>query len=264
MSTISVMTFNIRYDTAEDGPYQLRPYRYEYVDEYLKNFAADVIGFQEVDKETQKNLAGTLSNYWVIGAGRMKNFSDESSCIAFNRDKFQLLSCDTFWLSPTPGICDSYPLEVFPGRVCTTVTLIPKREKGRDATPFRVYNTHLFHNADERLCYYGVSVILDRMLKDKQYSDYPAVLMGDFNSEPDSLAIRSIKEFKPLKLADITDDVGYTYHEYENPDLKKTKIDYIFTDAEYDPDSIDKVTARRKGDRMFLSDHYPIRAEILL
>ena len=39
------MTFNIRYDTAEDGPYQLRPYRYEYVDEYLKNFAADAIHF---------------------------------------------------------------------------------------------------------------------------------------------------------------------------------------------------------------------------
>lgn len=265
MGKVSIMTFNIRYNTKEDGQYKLHPYRYEYIDQYLKENAADVMGFQEVEEKTQRLLEGTLGNdYLVVGLGRLRNYTDESNCIAFRRDKFRLLSCDTFWLSPTPGICDSCPADVYPGRVCTTVTLVPIPEKGQPATPFRVYNTHLFHSPDERLRAYGLYVILERMRRDKAEADFPVVLMGDFNSTPDSTAMEAIYKYAPLKLTDVTTDVGYTYHEYENPDLVKTKIDYIFTDAKYDPASVEKITCRRDSDGMFLTDHFPIKFEIEL
>ena len=265
MEKYSIMTFIARYHTGEDGQYKLHPCRYEYIDEYLRENAPDVIGFQEIEGKTQRMLEETLGDkYLVVGLGRLKNFTDESNCIAFRRDKFKLLSCDTFWLSPTPGVYDTYPADVYPGRVCTTVTLIPPVEKGKDATPFRVYNTHLFHTPDERLRAYGLYVVLERMRRDKESADYPVLLMGDFNSTPDSKAMEAIYTYKPLKLTDATADVGYTYHEYENPELVKTKIDYIFTDAKYDPQSVEKITCRRESDGMFLSDHYPIKLDIEL
>jgi len=122
----SIMTFNARYHTGGDGQYKLHPCRYEYIDEYLRENAPDVIGFQEIEGKTQRMLEETLGDkYLVVGLGRLKNFTDESNCIAFRRDKFKLLSCDTFWLSPTPGVHVTYPADVYPGSVCTTVTLIP-------------------------------------------------------------------------------------------------------------------------------------------
>ena len=261
----SIMTFNTRYNTKEDGPYRLK-YRFEYIAEYLSGDVADVIGFQEVEEGTQKKLREVLADkYLVLGCGRLKNFSDESSCIAFRRDKFELLSYETFWLSPTPGLGNSTPADVFPGRVCTSVCLIPTdREKGADATPFRVYNTHLFHTPDERLRTYGIYVILERMRRDSMDAKYPIVFMGDLNSTPDSVPVQAIAEYAPIKLTDATADVGYTYHEYENENLEKTKIDYIFTDAKVVEGSVEKITCRRESDGMFLSDHYPIRLQIEL
>ena len=44
----SIMTFNTRYNTKEDGPYRLK-YRFEYIAEYISGDVADVIGFQEVE-----------------------------------------------------------------------------------------------------------------------------------------------------------------------------------------------------------------------
>ena len=88
--------------------------------------------------------------------------------------------------------------------------------------------------------------------------------MGDFNSTPQSMVLSALCNYPSVKLKDATAALGYTYHEFENPDLEKTKIDYIFTDLEYDPVSSRRVTLRRESDGMFLSDHYPVKVDVLI
>ncbi len=261
----SIMSFNFRINVDRDGEYQLYPYRFPFAVEYLRENGTDIIGFQEIQPNTRTLLIEALGDkYGFVGHGRGADFREEACCIAYRRDKFELLATDTFWLSPTPGVPDSKPIGEKMPRICTTATLLPINTE-QFTIPIRVYNTHLFRSKDERLRTYGAYLILERIRRDAEYANYPVVLTGDFNSAPDSLAIEAVKNYQPVPLADATASLDYTYHEYEREDLapdKKVRIDYIFTNAEFDPASAERITARREGDGMFLSDHYPIKVEI--
>ncbi|MBQ2826334.1 MAG: endonuclease/exonuclease/phosphatase family protein [Clostridia bacterium] len=260
---ITLMSYNTRINSHRDGEYQLYPYRISYVIEFLRDCGADIIGLQEVQPPTRRYLTDSLSaQYGIVGMGRNADYEGEACCILYRKDKFDLLSYDTFWLSPTPGVPDSRPHGVWMPRICTTATLLPRGEGVRDA--IRVYNSHVYHVKDERLSAYGIYLILDRIRRDAELMKYPIALMGDFNCTPDSMAIEAINKYEPIKLTDATAGLDYTYHEYERESLIKTKIDYIFTDAEIVPGSAERVTQRRKRDGMFLSDHYPVKVTVKL
>ena len=262
---ISVMSYNFRINNSRDGKYSLYPDRIEYALDYLENNGTDIICFQEIQPNTRQILRERLSpKYALVGLGRGADFNEEACCIAYRTDKFDLFSCDTFWLSPTPGKPNSTPVGEKMPRICTTATLV-LRIPDEFPVPIRVYNTHLFRAKDERLRAYGAYLVLDRILRDKNLADYPVILAGDFNSAPDSLAIDAVRNYEPVALTDATASLDYTYHEYEREDLapdKKVRIDYIFTNAKFDPASAERITARRESDGMFLSDHYPVKVEI--
>ena len=261
----TVMSFNLRYNNERDGLYALHSGRFDFAVEYIRSSGADIIGFQEVEPDTGKMLAERLGDiYHIVGSGRGRNFDGEACPIAYRRDRFDLIGLDTFWLSPTPGVAASKPVKENCPRITTTVTLLPLEGDDEGRKPIRVYNTHLFHTPDEWLRAYGLYTNLDRIRADKSYSGYPVIFMGDFNSTPGSLVLSSLRKYPTVKLKDATAALGYTYHEYENPRLEKTKIDYIFTDLEYDPVSSRRVTLRREGDGMFLSDHYPVKVDVVV
>ena len=264
-SIFSVMSFNFRINNSKDGKYSLYPDRIGYALDYLWENGTDIVCFQEIQPNTRAILIEKLgAKYEIIGRGRGTDFCEEACCIAYRRDKFDLLAYDTFWLSPTPGTPGSTPVGEKMPRICTTATLLPINAEG-NVTPIRVYNTHLFRSKDERLRTYGAYLVLDRINRDKNIAPYPVILAGDFNSAPDSLAIEAVKSYPALSLTDATAPLGYTYHEFEREDLapdKKVRIDYIFTDAKTVESSPEKITARRESDGMFLSDHYPVKVEI--
>jgi len=263
----SIMSYNFRINNSGDGKYSLYPDRIEYALDFLEKNGTDIICFQEIQPDTRQILCERLSpKYAVVGLGRGADFREEACCIAYRTDKFDLFSCDTFWLSPTPGKPNSTPVGIKMPRICTTATLVAT-VPDEFPVPIRVYNTHLFRSKDERLRTYGAYLVLDRIRRDKDLADYPVILAGDFNSAPDSLAIEAVKSYPTLSLVDATAPLDYTYHEYEREDLapeKKVRIDYIFTDAKIVESSPQKIAARRESDGMFLSDHYPVKVEIEL
>ena len=261
----TVMSFNLRYNNEKDGPYALHGGRFDFAVEYLRSSGADIIGFQEVEPDTKEMLTERQGDlYHIVGMGRGRDFDGEACPIAYRRDRFDHLTLDTFWLSPTPGVSRSKPVAEPCPRVTTTVTLIPLEKSEGAVKPVRVYNTHLFHSPDEWLRAYGLYNNLERIRSDREYADYPVIFMGDFNSTPQSLVLSALRKYPSVKLKDATAALGYTYHEYENPSLEKSKIDYIFTDLEYDPVSSRRVTLRREEDGMFLSDHYPVKVDVLV
>ncbi len=260
---VTLMTFNMRMNARNDGEYQLYPYRIGYVIDFIRKSGVDVIGMQEVQPETRRLLVDSLSaDYLIAGYGRNDDFGGEASCVAFKKDKFALLSYDTFWISDTPLVPASRPEGIHIPRICTEVTLLPTGIG--ETKPFRVYNTHLFNAVEDDMSTFGVKVIIERMIADSAVMKYPVALMGDFNCTPESNAIATIRKCKELKLRDLTADVGYTFNGYERDEKHRAKIDYIFTNARTVPGSAAKVTDRREKDGMFLSDHYPVKAAIVL
>mgnify|MGYP000081460647 CR=1 FL=1 len=51
-----------------------------------------------------KWLKENLNEYYVIGCGRGANLRDEQMSIAYRRDRINLISMKTWWLSQTPDV----------------------------------------------------------------------------------------------------------------------------------------------------------------
>ena len=125
---LKVMSFNLRVEApAHDGINDL-PNRKGRILDAINTEAPDLIGFQEARDGTRAWLRDTLSDYVVVGCGRYGEYRGESAPLAFRKDKFEMVSMDTFWLSSTPKI----PASTYEGsdqsecpRIATAVVLKP-------------------------------------------------------------------------------------------------------------------------------------------
>lgn len=255
MSTINMFTYNLRTDASVDGinAFSLRK---DYIKKTFPKYNADIIGFQETRPHMRQWLIDNFTDYEICGIGRGSDLQDESNVVAYRKDKFDLISLDTFWLSDTPhkpGTRFSTDQSTCP-RICTCTTLY-HRETGR---AIRHYNTHLDHVGQFAQAQ-GISLILNRIASDYDTWALPVILTGDFNVTPDSVVVKSVLDFDGCgeKLKDVTSGVGSTFHAYQ-PERVSTKIDYIFTNLPCD--STKSFTARDNEGGVYLSDHYPVGA----
>lgn len=90
---VNAMTFNIRYDTLDDGANCFEG-RKVFIKEFLDREKPDVIGFQEVLPHVREWLCNNLPDYTVLGMGRNPDYSGESVSIAYRKDKFDLVKFD--------------------------------------------------------------------------------------------------------------------------------------------------------------------------
>ena len=78
----------------------------------------------------------------MVGCGRSKELDNEQMSVAYRKEKWNLISMDTFWLSETPFVPGSRCREQSEcPRVCTEVVLEDLQEK----KVFRLMNVHLDH-----------------------------------------------------------------------------------------------------------------------
>ncbi|MBE6542720.1 MAG: endonuclease/exonuclease/phosphatase family protein, partial [Ruminococcaceae bacterium] len=232
------------------------PTRREFVKAEFPKYNADIIGFQETKAEMREWLIDNFTDYQICGMGRNHDLGGESNVVAFNKDKFDLISLDTFWLSDTPRLPGSRFSTDQSGcpRICTCTTLYHKETK----KALRHYNTHLDHQGQFAQAQ-GISLILNRIASDYAEWQLPVILTGDFNVKPDSVVRKSVVSFEGCgsPLVDVTENVGSTFHGYR-PDKISVKIDYIFTNLPCDKSK--SFTAKDEKDGIFLSDHYPVGA----
>ncbi len=253
MAEITVFTYNLRTDVLSDGKNAF-PNRRELIKSRFPGYHPDLVGFQEVQPHMREWLIGSFPEYELCGLGREKDLQGEGTPILFRKDRFELFSQDTFWLSDTPrvpGSRFSTDQSICP-RICTCVTL-RHRETGR---LFRHYNTHLDHEGAFAQVQ-GMSLILHRMAEDFALWKLPVILTGDFNVFPDSPVCRSVLNFSGCgaPLIDVTAGITYTFHNFE-PEKVRQKIDYIFTNLSCDP--VRSFTAEDEENGRYLSDHYPV------
>ena len=253
-----VMSFNIRYDTPNDGE-NAWPHRKDMAASVIRFHDADFAGLQEALLGQIEDLAARLPGYQWIGVGRTDGKSEgEFTPIFYRADRFEEVEHDTFWLSETPAVPGSKSWDTAITRIATWGIFRDRRSGER----FVVLNTHFDHIGTEARAE-SARLIVERLAA----FDLPTIVTGDFNTTPDSEPYR-ILTAEGSRLKDAFDVTQFPHHgptttwngfEAIAPDRR---IDFVFVD--------DEVRVIRHGilsetvDGRFPSDHLPVIAEVRL
>ena len=249
---LKIMSFNIRMATPHDG-INFFPNRTGRIKEMIQRESPDIIGFQEVCDTIRPWLRNNITDeYVVIGCGRDANYRNEANSIAFKKNSFELIAFETKQLSPEPDVPGSryhgVGQSANPRIYCHAVL-----SHDNVAAPIHVYNTHLDYQS-ELAKVLGMAQILGSISGCRGNF----VLTGDMNATPDERAMKMPLELSTKTVVDATASIGSTFHGW-GKDNTTGKIDYIFTDA-----PVVNAYAVTDGpvDGLYISDHYPVCAEI--
>lgn len=253
------VTFNIRYSWDADGINSF-PFRAGHILCKIDEKKPDVICFQEVSDKIGEFLKKHLPDYEFTGHGRDADYTGEAMLTAVKKETFDVLSTETFWLSPTPEIPGSrYPTQNVCRRTCN-VTVVKEKSSGKT---LKIYNTHFDYETEPTVRMQEAEQIAARITEDNAKLSMPFVLAGDFNSDPKSEIIKTIESKIAPKVCDVAKIFSQTFHNFgkhnEVNNLFK-KIDYIFIPPSVKADK--PILWDDEWNGVWLSDHYPIEAEL--
>lgn len=254
---VNVMSFNIRYDNPDDSLDNWE-YRKERVANAIRFYEVDVLGTQEVLHNQLEYLKQRLPEYGVVGVGREDGKEKgEYSALWYKKERFNLSDSGYFWLSETPEVAGSRGWDGACERIATWAKL---RDKVSGKEYFAL-NTHLDHVgvAARRE---GINLILDRVRR--LGGGLPVIVTGDFNSEPESDAIKHVTDSSnPEHLTDartvspVVYGPAWSFHDFGKiPYDRRPLIDYVFVR--------NGLKVLRYGvlaeteNNAFLSDHAPV------
>jgi endonuclease/exonuclease/phosphatase family metal-dependent hydrolase len=267
-----VMSFNIRYGTADDGENSWR-FRKELVSSLIADHDPDLIGLQEALRFQIDEIRQASPVYGEVGVGRNDGKTAGEYCsILYRKGRFDLKSEGTFWYSDTPDVPGSIGWGNSITRICTWARLfdrITERE-------FYLFNTHLDHRSQlsrERSVLY-----LSKRIHSREHPE-PVILTGDLNAGEDNPAIRYLLgkdplikinpggEPNPVPLIDSfriarpgAEEVG-TFNSFRGISDGE-KIDFVFTTDSFEIIDADIVRTHFEGH--YPSDHFPVIARLRL
>jgi endonuclease/exonuclease/phosphatase family metal-dependent hydrolase len=253
---LTVMSFNIRYGTANDGDNHWLKRR-EQLFELLRAQRADIIGVQEALRGQLDEIVQAVPGYAFVGVGRADGRqAGEYAAILYRTDRFQIRRSDTFWFSDTPGIVKSVSWGNRIERICTWAYV-----EDRLGPSFVVYNVHLDHESQpsrER----SVALLLATIaVRDPRA---PAIVTGDFNAgeqNPATIAMRAaFQDTFRLRLPGAL-EVG-TFNGFKPGQTAGDKIDYVF--VEPGTEVLDAAIVRTAQGGRYPSDHFPVTARVRL
>ncbi|MEC9094778.1 MAG: endonuclease/exonuclease/phosphatase family protein [Planctomycetota bacterium] len=255
---LRVMSFNIRFGTANDGTNHWK-HRHPLVLKTINNFSPDLLGTQETLITQAQYLSQNLKEYATFGRSRDKNPNQGEQCtIFFRKDKFQLLESGQFWLSKTPKTIASKSWDSSLPRIASWVRLKHKKSKRE----LYFLNTHFDHRGKTARLE-SAKLIAKEIEKFKK----PTIVTGDFNCGENSKPYNALAKNKIVKLSDSyrkshpqpSSGEG-TFNGFRGTDTGQ-RIDWIL----HTPDfhcrfaGIDKMNDQGK----YPSDHFPVTAILM-
>ena len=256
-TSLSVMTFNMRYDNPEDGQNNWR-FRRERIAGVIKAQEVDVLGTQELLSNQFNDLSGLLTGYQGVGVGRLDGAESGEYCaVFFRKDRFTLLDSGTFWLSETPEVVGSRGWDGACERLATWVV-----RRDRDGRELFFIDTHLDHVGqvarDE-----GVSLLMKRI--ETLSGGRPVILTGDFNSEPGSSVVAHVQKDGVLRdakaIAAQRSGTDWSFSDFgQIPEAERPLLDYIFVSG--DIEAVRYEVLPDIFDGGYVSDHAPVMAVV--
>lgn len=254
-NAMRIMSFNIRCanvgnDTWED--------RIDIVTQSIIDGNPDSVGVQEATPEWMETLNKTLGEkYSYVGVGRDDGDNEgEYSAIFYLKDKYNVVDSGTFWLSETPDEV-SFGWDAACRRVCTWVVL----EDKATGQKYAHLNSHFDHVGIEARKN-SVELIIN---KAKEFEDIPVVFTADMNVRQDGDNYNQFVESGVLKDTKFIapDTMDYcTYHDTKPTQHDGDIIDYVMINDKFDATVYKVVTEGIDG--RYVSDHYPIYADLIL
>jgi endonuclease/exonuclease/phosphatase family metal-dependent hydrolase len=257
---LTVMTFNIRYGTANDGD-NAWPARREMVFAVLRDANADLVGLQEALDFQIDEIVAAVPAYAVVGVGRDDGGrKGEYSAILFRKERLQVAEAGTFWFSDTPSVVASKSWGNTITRICSWARFVD-----RDGRGFYHYNLHLDHQSQpsrER------STVLLRGRIDTRSTPDPVIVTGDFNVGEGNPALATLTGGAGPPLVDTfrvlhpDDKDAGTFSGFKFGNHGPDKIDYVLVQpgTEILSAAIDRVSR----DNRYPSDHFPVTARVRL
>ncbi len=257
---VRVMTFNIRYGTANDGDNAWKN-RQDLVVETIRNFNPDLLGTQEVLAFQADFLAEQFSEYEMVGVGRDDGKRQgEFSSLYFNKSRLKAVYSGTFWLSETPNVPGSKRWDSALPRVATWVKLRDQQAGGREIV---FLNTHWDHIGDQARTESGK--IIHKWMGEKA-ANQPTIITGDFNVNETHPGIAELMSSKSdsLKFRDVyrmlhpeAEEDESTFNGFRGRTRGK-RIDFILASPAFKP--VEATIDRTNRDGRYPSDHFPVTA----
>lgn len=262
-AALKVMSFNIRFGTANDGDNHWDR-RSDLVAETIELFAPDLLGVQEALDFQCEFLKTSLPAHKFVGRSREANpTSGEFCAIFFRAERFELVDSGHFWLSESPDEPGSKSWDSSLPRMVSWVRL---KDRLSDNQEFVFANTHFDHRGPEARLQ-SAKLIRQRLFVGQKF---PVVLTGDFNcgqsSDPYKALINggdvgltivdSYREIHP----DRTEHEG-TFSSWTG-DTTGARIDWILHTDQFSALNAGINRTRQQG--RFPSDHYPVQAILKL
>ena len=250
--SVSAMSYNIRYNTANDGDNWWELRKSEVV-KLINYYDPDFLGIQEGLDAQVKYIADHTPQYKYIGVGRDDGEAKgEYTALYYDSKKYNLIAHNTFWLTDTPTQI-SVGWDASMERICTYGHFTDKLSN----ESFYVFNAHFDHIGP--LARENSAKLIVKTIEELNIQNENIIVMGDFNCLPNS---KPITAFNALldDAAELSSDGIYgpkgTFNHFDpvyNPDRR---IDYIFT-KNLKVHSYRHIDDRRTNN-LWPSDHLPV------
>lgn len=264
--SVNVMSYNIRLDTEADGVNQWKN-RPDKVIGLIKKYNPDLFGVQEAMHNQMLDLQKGLPEYSYVGVGRDDGKEKgEYSAIFYKKEMFEVLVQNTFWLSETPDMPGSKSWDAAITRV-VTFALLKDKISGKI---FLYANSHFDHIGKEARN--NSATLIKRLIAStikiasgqNENQKIPAIVSGDFNSEPTDAPYLTITNGEHFRLFDSrpTDNLTGTFCGFELNKMACKTIDYIFHSEDWKASNY-QVIQDNYG-KYYPSDHLPVLVTLTL
>ena len=248
---LKVMSYNVRFGTADDGVYSW-PNRQDAAVAMIEDQRPAVFGVQEGLRFQLEFIAEKCPEYQYVGVGREDGEErGEHMAVFYDTTRVALKDWGTYWLSETPD----EPSNGWDAACKRTATWTLLYDKKTDKH-FYFVDTHLDH-VGEVAREKGLALVVER-IGAMNPENYPMILLGDFNVFPDDPCLAGLRAVMTdaREVAPVTSNES-TYHGYGT--VEKAPIDYIFYSGFAGCEEFARVT-KPYLESPYVSDHYPVTA----
>lgn len=260
---VRVMSFNIRYGTANDGENHWDK-RKDFLVETIKAFNPDLLGTQETLGFQRDYLAEKLSGYEALGVGRDDGKEKgEMTALYFKRSRFEKLDGGHFWLSETPDIPGSKSWDTSLTRMVSWVKLRDRLQPKARSLVF--FNTHFDHRGQQARV---ESAKLIRRKVEDAAKTCRVIVTGDFNAGEDSQPYQAFFGLADDKASPLRDAYRTThpkreanegtFSSFKASEISGQRIDWIGVSREWKV--VKAEIDRTQRDGRTPSDHFAVSA----
>lgn len=184
IGTLKVMTFNVMCSSCTPEGFEPWAARVPYIGDTIRRHDPDLLGSQELFTaaevaQIEAELPGYTSIWWAAPDSDSLDYAD--AAIFYRSELFEEVEHGFYWLSPTP---DTPYSNGFANPQLPRLLVWARLRVLADDTELVFATTHFDNNAPSQEL--SAPLVLERTAS--LASEVPVVLVGDFNSKPDTMA----------------------------------------------------------------------------